>query len=390
MSNKLTWILGRIKPLGKEDKEKFSRLSEYLRDKDRLKLIKSLLRQKKISIFLKNLDSNITEEVSFPQIKAEADNIRVEKVNKSLKEKAVESLYDRFSEKSFETITQMIAPNISGLDNIKKAAAIQLFSKQPIHILLIGDPGTGKTEILRSAFNLSPVSSFGLGSGTSGAGLVVSVKGNSIVKGLLPLADEGICAIDELNLMKEENRAGLYNAMEKGFVTYDKGGKHYQFDARVKVLATANPKGDSVIEGSAEEIKKQMPFDSALLTRFHLVFLVRKPEGKNFKKVTESIVSGEKKELNQEDIGFVKDYINHVNEHLGEVEFPKGLQQDVVNFIETLKKDENDYLVDVGPRLVIGFMRLCKGLAVMEKRGQVEEKDLERIKSIIKESLSLK
>ena len=44
--------------------------------------------------------------------------------------------------------------------------------------------------------------------------------------------------------MKEENRAGLYNAMEKGFVTYDKGGNHYKFDAKVRILATANPKGD--------------------------------------------------------------------------------------------------------------------------------------------------
>ncbi len=390
MSNKLTGILRKIKPLDKEDKEKLISISKYIGDKDRLKLIKSLLKEKKISILSKKLDSNITQGVSFPQIKAESKNVKTENVNKDIKEKAVESLYEKFSENAFETISQMIASNISGLEDIKKAAAIQLFSRQPLHLLLIGDPGTGKTEILRSAFNLSPISSFGLGSGTSGAGLVVSVKGSSIVKGLLPLADGGICAIDELNLMKEENRAGLYNAMEKGFVTYDKGGKHYQFDARVKILATANPKGDSIKQGTVEDIKKQMPFDSALLTRFHLVFLVRRPEGKDFKKVTESIVKGNKKDINQEDTGFVKDYIRYVNKRSGEVEFPKRLQEDVVGFIETLKKSETEYLVDVGPRLVIGFMRLCKGLALMENREKVEEKDLERIKSIIQKSLSLK
>ena len=123
-------------------------------------------------------------------------------------------------------------------------------------------------------------------------------------------------------------------------------------------------------------------------------------EGKSaFERVTENKIEDENariafsyinKRIKQDDVSFIKDYINHVQEKSEDIEFPKELQEDVVKFIEMLKKDEKDYLVEVGPRLVIGFMRLCKGLAVMENRRMVEEKDLERIKSIIKDSLSLK
>ena len=62
-----------------------------------------------------------------------------------------------------------------------------------------------------------------------------------------------------------------------------------------------------------EELKKQMPFDPALLTRFHLVYIVKKPSSKEFKKITEKIISDEKNELKQGDIKFIKSYIEYTN-----------------------------------------------------------------------------
>ncbi|MBW2966428.1 ATP-binding protein [Candidatus Woesearchaeota archaeon] len=358
-------------------------------NKKRFKLIKRLLKQKKISIDMIRLKTSFFEAVEFPHIKALVKSVDASDVNKDIRKDIEKRLFEDFSKKVFSAISGCIAPNIQGMEHIKKAATLQLFSIQPIHILLLGDPSVGKTDILRAAFTLSPISSFGLGSGTSGAGLAVAVKGKDIRKGLLPLADKGICAIDELNLMKNEDLAALYNAMEKGFVSYDKGGNHYRFDARVKVLATANPEGDSFKANNIEELKKQMPFDPALLTRFHLTYIIKKPSTKEFKKITEKIISDEKNELSQDDIDFIKSYVKYTNK-IEKVEFPKEMQKKAIDFIDNIKKNEDKYVIDVSPRLVIGFMRLCKALAKMEARTRVEEKDVERVKDVLLNSLIIK
>jgi replicative DNA helicase Mcm len=380
-------IFSKLKPLKKEEKASLKLLEGVIGLK-RIKLIKNLLREKKISLEIENIDTSMAENIEFPQIKAKTDEVDASEVNEDIKEQFEEKLFKGFAGEAFEKISSLVAPNITGMDFVKKAAAIQLFSAQPVHLLLLGDPGTGKTDILRSSFNFSPISSFGLGSGTSGAGLVVTVRGREVMKGLLPLADKGVCCIDELNLMKEESRAGLYNAMEKGFVTYDKAGLHYRFDARAKILATANPKGDKFNGKKVEELRRQLPFDSALLTRFHLTFFIKKPNLKKFKKITESIVADDKKDATKDDIKFIKDYIEHTNK-IEKIIFPKNMQRLVVDFIAELKKNENKYLVEISPRITIGFMRLCKGLAKMEMRKTVEEKDIERVKEIVKESLKI-
>jgi len=380
-------IFSRIKLLKKEQKDLLGSLDNVISSK-RIKLVKQLLKDKKISLEIEKIETSLAGSVEFVQIKPKTDEVDATEVNDEIRKAHEGKLFKRFSEEAFEKISSLIAPNITDMETVKKAAAIQLFAAQPVHILLLGDPGTGKTDILRSAFNLSPISSFGLGSGTSGAGLVVTVRGREVLKGLLPLADGGICCIDELNLMKEESRAGLYNAMEKGFVTYDKAGLHYRFDARVKVLATANPKGDKFKGDKVAELRRQLPFDSALLTRFHLVFLTRKPDLKKFKQIAEKILSGEKSELSKDDIKFIKDYIEYTK-NIETVQFPKSLQPKIVSFVAELKKNENKYLTEITPRMTIGIMRLCKGLARMEKRDNVLEKDIERVKEIVAASLKI-
>lgn len=377
----------KLRPLKSEEKERLGTIKTYVNEK-RYKLIKKLLKQGKIDIDQKKIKNSFIKEFEMPQIIALTSKVMTEDVNKDIKKQAMKNIYEEFSKKAYEELPKHIAPNIHGMEQAKKAATIQLFSQQLIHILLLGDPGTGKTDILRSLFNLAPISSFGLGSGTTGSGLVVTVKGDRIMKGLLPLADKGVCCIDELNLMKEESRAGLYSAMEKGFVTYDKGGHHYQFDARVKVIATANPKGDKFTGETLEELKKEVPFDSALLTRFHLVFLVRKPDIEQFKKIADQIVAQENTEIKDEDKEFIKEYLGYVSD-IKVKDIDKDLQTKIVDFMARLKQSEEQFLIEVSPRLILGFMRLCKGLARMEKREKVTEKDVERIKELILDSLKV-
>jgi DNA replicative helicase MCM subunit Mcm2 (Cdc46/Mcm family) len=124
------------------------------------------------------------------------------------------------------------------------------------------------------------------------------------------------------------------------------------------------------------------------LTRFHLVFLTRKPDLERFKKITEGIVSGEKSEIGKDDAKFVKDYVEYTR-NIETIQFPRSLQPEVVKFISELKKKESKYIVEISPRMTIGFMRLCKGLARMERRDTVESRDIERVKEIVKESLKV-
>jgi replicative DNA helicase Mcm len=230
------------------------------------------------------------------------------------------------------------------------------------------------------------VSAFGLGSGTTGVGLVATVKGKEVSKGLLAQADNGLCAIDELNLMKDDNRAGLYNAMEKGFVTYSKGGSHLRFDARVNVIATANPRGDKFIGEDIKGMKKQLPFDSALLTRFHLVFLIRKPDVKQFAEISRKIARGEKKNIADADIAFAKAYVDHAKKI--SVKFPRELEDELVSFAEKLKMNEKRYVTEISPRVVVGLMNLAKASARFELRDTVEQKDLDRVMKLVETSLN--
>lgn len=298
---------------------------------------------------------------------------------------AFSQAFEGFSQHAFETISEAIAPNIVGMQDIKRAATLQLFADERLHILLLGDPGTGKTEILRSANHLARKSSMGLGSGTSGAGLSAAYAKGEMQLGLLPQADKGLCCIDELNLMKKDDRAALYNAMEKGFITYNKGGRSEKFSADVRVLSTANPKGDRFEGDDVDELKKQLPFDPALVSRFHFVFLIRKPDIDEFVHIAKNIAKG--KQERHDNTTFYKAYIAHARTL--NVKFPKALEPLVTAAAKHVKEHEKELLIEVSPRIVKGIIGFAKASARSELRKTVEEKDVQRVLEILGNSLGL-
>jgi replicative DNA helicase Mcm len=385
-------VIRRMRKLSGEEEQSLDALEWCVTEKQKKVLI-GLLKEKKIAIEQESFSvGGLVESVTLPKITVKKDTPEtkeiVEQLSAAIDERTRKTLFEEFAKAVHEKCSNIIAPNIVGFEMVKKAVALQLFSPEHIHILLLGDPGTGKTQILNAATELAPISSMGLGSGTSGVGLAVTVKGNEVVKGLLPMADNGLCAIDELNLMKEESRASLYNAMEKGFVSYDKGGHSFKFDARISVLATANPKGDKFTGKTVSELKKQLPFDAALLTRFHLTFLVRKHDIEEFKKITRALLQKTKTNLTEKEKRFLKDYVMHAHS-LGEVAIPKKFEQEIVDFIADIKEKEEKYLVEISPRMAVGFIRLAKASARMELRREVSEKDVKLVKQIVTESLKL-
>jgi DNA replicative helicase MCM subunit Mcm2 (Cdc46/Mcm family) len=188
--------------------------------------------------------------------------------------------------------------------------------------------------------------------------------------------------------MQTKDKAGLYSAMEKGFITYDKANKHVKVDANINLFATANPTGDKFVGRTIETWKKQIPFDSALLSRFHLVFFIRKPDEKEFVDIAKKIVSNREKNIEVNDALFLMDYVEYSKNI--DVKFDDKLKKQIVEFASKLKHDEDQFMVEVGPRIILGMMRLAKASARIEHRRVVEQKDLDRIFNLYKKSLYIK
>jgi DNA replicative helicase MCM subunit Mcm2 (Cdc46/Mcm family) len=380
-------------PMSAEKRHALSQAALYLSE-DEQRILRQYLKLDRTFPVVQKFHTSATlfEDKEWPFFKSHIQDEQLHRflasINSQITEKARAEAFQQFAPHALEHIQLHVGPNLLGMEELKAACAIQLFAtpKEPVHVLLIGDPGTGKTDILRSLHALSPVSSFGLGSGTSGAGLSAMAKGDDVIKGLLPLADSGIACIDELNLMRAKDMASLYNAMEKGFITYDKGAKHEQLPARVRVCATANPAGDTFIGKSAEILKKQIPFDDALLSRFHLIFLVRKPTDEEFEQIASHIVKNEKKRtIPAEDAAFIKAYVERSQEV--EVELDPRFEQQIVAFIKELKADERHFVIEVGPRTVVGVVRIVKAVARAELSQSVDEQHLRTAFSIVRKAL---
>jgi len=382
-----------MRPLGVQERDLLTTAKAYV-GPENLKDITLLLKQKKISASLMYLpiSEHLFEQkeqcVVFKAETQDSDIVDyVAEANQNIQKKFFKKQYTYFSAIAPQVFPKIIASHIIGHELIKRAVALQLFSSEPIHILLLGDPAIGKTDIIRSISELHPISTYGLGSGMSGVGLAVTTIGDVVEPGLLPMADQGICCIDELNLLKEENQGALYNAMEKGFITYDKKGKHLRLDARVRILATANPIGDKFTGKTIDELKKQIPFDDALLSRFHLVFLIKKPDTYEFLKIADAILKQKNSALTPADTEFIKSYI--VSAEQLKVTLPEVYHKDIVTFVEELKKKENKSIFDISPRLVVGLMRLVQARARMCMREKVIQEDITEVKTIIQRAMQM-
>ncbi|MEM3466023.1 MAG: minichromosome maintenance protein MCM [Candidatus Jordarchaeales archaeon] len=182
-----------------------------------------------------------------------------------------------------------MAPSIYGLDHLKEALALQLFGGAPkrfpdirvrgeLNVLLIGDPGTAKSQLLQHAARLAPRGLYTSGRGTTAAGLTAAVirerqeGGMTLEAGALVLADRGLCAIDEIEKMRPEDRVAVHEVMEQHTVSVAKGGIVATLNARTAVLAAANPAlGRYVRERTVAE---NISLPVTILSRFDLIFVL--------------------------------------------------------------------------------------------------------------------
>ncbi len=179
-----------------------------------------------------------------------------------------------------EKLAGEFAPDIIGpYLSIKKALLLQLVGadnvkRNDIHILLIGDPGLGKSELLRFSAETSSKGMYV--SDASSAGLTASImdiNGNrAMVPGVLVLANHGIACIDEIEKMKKDDREGIHPAMEQGQFTKSKAGITQTFETRTSILAAANPVGSKW--DPSRTIVEQISIEPSLLDRFDAIYIL--------------------------------------------------------------------------------------------------------------------
>ncbi|HTS32822.1 MAG TPA: minichromosome maintenance protein MCM [Thermoplasmata archaeon] len=191
-----------------------------------------------------------------------------------------------------DKIVLSLAPTIRGMEQEKEAIALQLFGgvekrhsdgirvRGDIHVLIVGDPGTAKSQLLRYVSEVAPRAIYTSGKGATAAGLTAAAVKDDFAggrwvleAGMLVLADGGMAVIDELDKMSPEDRSAMHEALEQGTVSIAKAGITSTLNARCPVLAAANPKWGRF--SGDRTISEQIDLPPTLLSRFDVIFSIQ-------------------------------------------------------------------------------------------------------------------
>jgi len=304
-------------------------------------------------------------------------------------------------------LVESIAPSIHGLEHIKKAVMLLLFggrTKQypdgtkvrgDIHVLLVGDPGTGKSQLLKYVAMMAPRGIYTSGRGSTAAGLTAAVVrdktgGMMLEAGALVLADMGVACIDEIDKMRSEDRVAIHEAMAQQTISIAKGGIVATLNARTSILAAANP-----VLGRYDPYRSftdNVDLPITILSRFDLIFVLRdEPQKERDEKLAEHILGLQSKSTAVTSPPIKPEILKKY------IAYAKRIQPELTPSAAKLIKDfylqmrsiyQQTSTVTITARQLESLIRLAEARARAALREYVTEEDVFDVIDLMKRSLS--
>ncbi len=300
-------------------------------------------------------------------------------------------------ENVYEILIDAIAPSIFGHEKIKEALILQLFggveklrndgvrTRGDIHVLLVGDPGAGKSQMLKRISKVAPKSRYVSGKGASGAGLTASVVrdeflgGFSLEAGALVLANRGIVLIDEMDKMSKEDTSAMHEAMEQQTISISKANIQATLPSKTTVLAAANPKFGRF--DSYQNLFTQIDMPPALINRFDLIFIVRDlPDPESDKRMAKHILNLHKNPEVKSiiDDKLLRKYFAYAKQNV-KPELTEEALEEIQNYYVKMRNQTGDSkTIPLSARQLEALVRLAEASAKTRLDDKVLKKDAER------------
>ena len=314
------------------------------------------------------------------------------------------------SEDLIEKVVSGIAPSIHGHTQIKEAIALQLFSgvrkerpdgtstRGDIHVLLIGEPGTGKSQLLKFTGSLAPKGKYVVGKAATAAGITATVMKDEITDewtleaGALVLANKGIATIDEIDKMDKGDRSSMHEAMEQQSITVSKANIQATLQCRTSILAAGNPKFGRF--DPFRPVGEQIEISDTLISRFDLLFPVKDiPDVSKDRKLSDHIMSmhtDPQDMVGEVSIDRLRNYIAYAKRNVAPkltLDAQKILKDFYVDTRQSGGGDEGQSAVPITARQLEALIRLSEASARLRLSETVEEKDAQRAIDLLTYSL---
>ncbi|KAJ6716826.1 DNA REPLICATION LICENSING FACTOR MCM FAMILY MEMBER [Salix koriyanagi] len=302
----------------------------------------------------------------------------------------------------YDILTRSLAPNIWELDDVKRGLLCQLFGgnalklvsgasfRGDINILLVGDPGTSKSQLLQYIHKLSPRGIYTSGRGSSAVGLTAYVSkdpetGETVLEsGALVLSDRGICCVDEFDKMSENARSMLHEVMEQQTVSIAKAGIIASLNARTSVLACANPIGSRY--NPRLSVIDNIHLPPTLLSRFDLIYLILdKADEQTDRHLAKHIVSlhfenPESTLHDVLDIATLTAYVSYARKHIHPQLSDEAAEELTRGYVEMRRRGNfpgsSKKVITATPRQMESLIRLSEALARIRFSELVEKHDV--------------